>query len=583
VITASQICAEERVRFLDRTSYYTTCPQCSGQRKNHNRRKPCLGVEIGNRGVRFTCFHCGWFKPRFYDEGEWHAEGRRSQPSRVEPRARAVAGDRAQDTERAGGRDGDRQPGQERRVRVPRNGELLWRQTRIAKADGSKSFACHAPDGRTLKEAGIELSFWNEDEITDESELEIPRVITEGQFDAASFKAAGVPYVGSVPNGAVDRMGEGEIIPSEDKQFAYLWDGNQLRGGLAQAHTIILATDSDRAGRVLREELALRLGRGRCWYVTYPPGCKDANDVLQKFGPDKGCDLLNDIIADAKPVVASKLSKLSSIPVVKRESVTCGWTEVSRHLRIERPEMLVITGPPGDGKSQFAMALGANLAHQHQWPGAILQFEDDVERGREDLTRYWIGRNRTMPNGAPLDPRESTAEDRKAAAEWIDRYFRVIPPSEDLDDERCDLDWLKRTIAEAAIRHRCRWVLIDPWNEIEHMWGKGLTESQYLNDALRDIKKLARRYQLAIIIVAHPDKASCRLTDVEEWDLYSISGGQAWNNKADHGVVVLRPDKSDTTTFIRVSKSKRHATMGVPGIVRMHFKPLFGTYECVAK
>ena len=96
MIAASQICAEERVRFLDHASYYTTCPRVFANRKQHNRKKPCLKVEIDGRGVQFTCFHCGWFKPRFYDEGEWHAEGFRK-PSRVEPRARDVAGRRAQE------------------------------------------------------------------------------------------------------------------------------------------------------------------------------------------------------------------------------------------------------------------------------------------------------------------------------------------------------------------------------------------------------------------------------------------------------------------------------------------------------
>ena len=33
-------------------------------------------------------------------------------------------------------------------------------------------------------------------------------------------------------------------------------------------------------------------------------------------------------------------------------------------------------------------------------------------------------------------------------------------------------DWLKGAIEEAAGRHGCRWVLIDPWNEVEHLWAR---------------------------------------------------------------------------------------------------------------
>ena len=212
-------------------------------------------------------------------------------------------------------------------------GELLWRQVRFERqtetGQPDKTFACYAPDGRTLKEAGVELSFWNEDDLSDESLPDAPRIITEGQFDAASFKLAGATHVVSVPNGTVDRLGEGDILPEEDRRFAYLWEQVEgawrLKAALATAKRIILATDDDKAGRVLREELAIRLGRDRCWYVTYPQGCKDANDVLQKFGEERGVEILMNMIAEARPMVPSRLVKFSEIPIVKREAVVSGW------------------------------------------------------------------------------------------------------------------------------------------------------------------------------------------------------------------------------------------------------------------
>jgi twinkle protein len=466
-----------------------------------------------------------------------------------------------------------------------RKGELL-RQVRIPikREDGTvdKTYACYAPDGRTLKEAGIELSFWNEDDLSDESSPDAPRIITEGQFDAASFKLAGATHVVSVPNGAVDRMGEGEIVAWKDRQFAYLWeqvDGVwRLKGALATAKRIILATDDDKAGRVLREELAIRLGRYRCWYVIYPQGCKDANDVLQKFGEERGAEILMNMIAEARPMVPSRLVKFSEIPVVKREAVMSGFgPEVNPHLRIVRPELMVITGPPGDGKTQFGTALCCNLAHYHKWPGAIIQFEDDVERNREDLIRYWCGKQ-----GIALSINRWPTEDEKLqAGQWIDRMFRTISPNEDLDDAAINLEWLRSNIGEAATRHGSRWVLIDPWNEIEHAFAKGQTEAQYLNDAIRGLKRLARRYQILIMIVAHPHAAGGQITDIADWSLYNIAGGAVWSNKADHGIVVLRPDKDDPVSFIKISKSKRHSIMGRPGIVRMRFNPLLATYQAV--
>src|SRR5262245_49871141 len=102
-VTAADLCAEEgvAVRGYGDGGQSTGCPKCSATRKANNQRKRCLVVHIDNRGVRFTCFHCGWFKARFYDEGEWHV-GKAS----ALKRARIVARERAKDSERARGGNG---------------------------------------------------------------------------------------------------------------------------------------------------------------------------------------------------------------------------------------------------------------------------------------------------------------------------------------------------------------------------------------------------------------------------------------------------------------------------------------------
>ena len=71
---------EQAILLLNRRGYaafvqcaeghVATCPHCSAKRKRFNQRRRCLGVWIDDRGVRFRCFHCGFSKARFYDEGE---------------------------------------------------------------------------------------------------------------------------------------------------------------------------------------------------------------------------------------------------------------------------------------------------------------------------------------------------------------------------------------------------------------------------------------------------------------------------------------------------------------------------------
>jgi twinkle protein len=231
------------------------------------------------------------------------------------------------------------------------------------------------------------------------------------------------------------------------------------------------------------------------------------------------------------------------------------------------PELVIITGAPGSGKSEWSAILGANLANYHKLPGAIMQFEDRSIRVGDTLARYATGNVPGVTN-------------RTEARAWVDRWFKTIEPDQNMDTDYT-LDWLKDTIREARVRHGCRWVIIDPWNEIEHVWDRTQTEAVYTNEALRRLKKISRSLDIILMIIAHPSKDGGRNQEIQNLDLYSISGAAAWANKADHGIIVHRPDHSKEDVYIKVAKSKDHSVMGSPGIVRMKYMPASGQYKYV--
>jgi twinkle protein len=272
-------------------------------------------------------------------------------------------------------------------------------------------------------------------------------------------------------------------------------------------------------------------------------------------------------------MVPNRLVSFSEIPSrADSTRYSTGWHDFDRHFALVPPQLIVVTGKPNHGKSQWTLALVGNLARLHGLKGAILQFEDNPERNRRDLVRYaehWHGQEQC---GIHQDP-----------AAWVDRMFRTISPNEELDPDRdFNLAWLKAAIEEAATRHGCRWVLIDPWNEVEHLWGRQDTEATYLNRALRELKRMARRFQIAIIIVAHPNLQGGRVISVEEASLYDINGGAVWNNKADLGVIVWAKDLKTFERDVKVAKSKDFRRMGVPGIVRMEFHAEHATFRCLS-
>jgi twinkle protein len=416
-----------------------------------------------------------------------------------------------------------------------------------------------------IEPKGSVLCVWNEACLSDPSDS--PLIITEGEIDALSFLAAGATHVVSVPNGAAGKPGEGDIVPNQDQQFAYLWQDGKLRPGFNRFRKIILATDGDTPGQILRDELAVRLGRPRCWYVSYPKGCKDANEVLVAHGSDA----LQEMIADSKPIVPNRLVTFSEIPSrADAQRYSTGWSSFDPHFMLQMPMLIIVTGRPNHGKSQWVLGVVTNLARLWGLKCALLQFEDNPERDRRDLIRYakaWAGQER---GGIVAEP-----------AAWVDRMFYTISPSEHLqEDQDFDLAWLHSAIEEAAARHGCRVVVIDPWNEVEHLWARQDTEATYLNRALRQLKVLSRRFQIAIFIVTHPTREAVHWTTIEHADLYHINGGAVWNNKADLGVIVWAEDVGGAARDVKVAKSKDFSRMGQPGIVRMSFDPKHATWTC---
>jgi twinkle protein len=188
-----------------------------------------------------------------------------------------------------------------------------------------------------------ELIFYHLDGIKDKSEC----VITEGEIDAMSFYEAGVHNVTSVPNGAA--VGSNQQLIYLDNCIEYF----------AKMKKIVLATDDDMAGRNLRSELARRLGKERCYQVTYPIGSKDANEVLVKYGsqalkevyenatvwPLEGIRTLND--SDIKKTVLDWYE--NGYPKGLRTHIP-GFDEL---LQFWPGQLTLCTGVPQSGKSEF--------------------------------------------------------------------------------------------------------------------------------------------------------------------------------------------------------------------------------------
>src|SRR5580658_7118884 len=192
-----------------------------------------------------------------------------------------------------------------------------------------------APTKRFWQKAGGQKTFWNADILDDPSLQDGTNdlVITEGENDALAVIQAGWPFVVSVPDGAPPAIVRGskgiseEIDPDHDDKYSYIvneWES------LSKIKHIVIASDNDKPGKRLAEELVRRLGRVRCKFIEYPEGAKDFNEVLLAHGPET---VLSAIQA-AKKYPVSGIYIYDELPAeADLEFLTTGWRQLDIYLR----------------------------------------------------------------------------------------------------------------------------------------------------------------------------------------------------------------------------------------------------------
>jgi twinkle protein len=206
----------------------------------------------------------------------------------------------------------------------------------------------------------------------------------------------------------------------------------------------------------------------------------------------------------------------------------------------------------------------------YDWHSTFASFEQMPQGDHRRALRTFFNKRRVI---------HQAAEQIVAADEWIDRRFAFIVPSEDDD---VTLEWTLERCATAAIRYGSRIVVIDPWNEMDHVRPPDMSLTEYTGFAIKQFRKFARKYRVHLIVCAHPVKQ--RKTEEGVFappTLYDISDSAHWYNKADVGIVVHRVDA--VRTMIRVAKSRYHDDIGVPGEITGTFNPEMARYTILEK
>jgi len=358
-------------------------------------------------------------------------------------------------------------------------------------------------------------------------------VITEGEMDALALHEAGIKNVISVPNGATLNSNNLDYL---DNCIDYFEDKEK----------IILAVDADEAGQALRYEFIRRLGAEVCYLVDFN-GNKDSNDFLVEHGAEE----LRKVINSATQVPLEGVSTLRDIEADLLDFVHNGFKpgyqvglpNFDRIFSTYTSQFITVTGIPSSGKSDFVDQMCIGYNRNYGWKTAFASPENKPNflHAHKLIRKTW--------EGLPTKDDVGSAKWKQVTNHINDNYFFI-------DMDRYTLEEVLRKGAELVKRKGIKCLVIDPFNKIRDIDCKTEDVNRYTMEYLTKIETFAKKYDVLVMVVAHPTKMyKDKEGKMEEPTMYSIKGGGEWYDASYHGLLVHR-DYEAKTVKVKVLKVK---------------------------
>jgi len=505
-----------------------TCPLCSSSRKPENKKAKCASYDW-ERGLG-TCHNCdNSFQLHTYKR-KGRAERDYIKPEIQKVKAvvdktlewfntRGISKDTLDELKVSTGKEYMPQTGKPENT-IQFNYYVGGELTNIKYRDARKNFKLYK---------GAEKVFYNIDSIVGHKDC----IIVEGEMDVLALHEAGISNVISVPNGATLNTNNLDYL---DNCIDYFEDKEK----------IIIAVDSDAAGQALQAELIRRLGAEVCYLATFDD-CKDANEYLLKYSAKE----LLSRITNASPVPLENVTTFRDIEDEVTDFVRNGFkkgfqiglSNFDNIFSTYTGQFITVTGIPSSGKSDFVDQMIVGYNKEYGWKTAFASPENAPTylHAHKLMRKCWGD----MPNKGDIG-----GDKWNQVADHVNNNFFFI------DMERYTLESVLRKGAELVKRKGIKCLVIDPFNKVRDVDCTTEDVNRYTMEYLTKIETFAKKYDVLVMIVAHPTKMYKNSEgQIEEPTMYNIKGGGEWYDASDHGLLVHR-DYEAKTTKVKVLKVK---------------------------
>ena len=325
-------------------------------------------------------------------------------------------------------------------------------------------------------------------------------VITEGQIDSLSVAEAGIENAVSVPNGARGFT----WVP-----YCYDW--------VLKFQEIVVFGDFEKGSMTLLEDIRKRFPcKIRQVQEQDYRGCKDANELLQKFGKEA----VRQAVEQAAIIPLNRvlsLAEVESVNIYELPKLQSGIVALDKELYGGLPfgMVCILAGKRGDGKSTLASQIMVNaveqgyvtFAYSGELPNYLYKSWFDFQAAgrnhiREDMTesgtvnRYITRKNQELING------------------WYRERAYIYDNRIIEEDEQEDL---LKTLERSIMQYSVKVVLID--NLMTAMYideGKGTDRYVRQGSFVKELTRIAIKYDCLIFLVAHRRKNSFTLDANDE-------------------------------------------------------------------